>query len=153
MITLTPSCSIDRNKCHKHRSKACICISVHHRCLKSCHSRLKGMDRSLFQPGHTTKLRQSYCKSTSPQVTRSYGIIFFKAKSMCRTRRLRGIYLLISGYAGGWLSNFHSCCLLIRAVGNDHVCDTTERASQRLFSSYKGGFPCITEVGRNPLIP
>ena len=26
-------------------------------------------------------------------------------------------------------------------------------ASQRLFSSYKEGFPCITEVGRNPLIP
>ena len=42
----------------------------------------------------------------------------------------------------------------IRAVGNGiHFCDTTERASQRLFSSYKGGFPCITEVGRNPLIP
>ena len=39
------------------------------------------------------------------------------------------------------------------AVGNDHFCDTTERASQRLFSSYTGGFPCITEVGRNPLIP
>ena len=41
----------------------------------------------------------------------------------------------------------------VQAVGNDHFCDTTERASQRLFSSYKGGFPCITEVGRNPLIP
>ena len=27
---------------------------------------------------------------------------------------------------------------LNRAVGNDHFCDTTERASQRLFSSYKG---------------
>ena len=41
-----------------------------------------------------------------------------------------------------------------RAVGNGiHFCDTTERASQRLFSSYKGGVPCITEVGRNPLIP
>ena len=38
-------------------------------------------------------------------------------------------------------------------MGNDHFCDTTERASQRLFSSYKGGFPCITEAGRNPLIP
>ena len=52
--------------------------------------------------------------------------------------------------------------VLSTAVGNDHFCDTTERASQsdtterasqRLFSSYKGGFPCITEVGRNPLIP
>ena len=39
-----------------------------------------------------------------------------------------------------------------RAVGNDH-CDTTERASQRLFCQLKGGFPCITEVGRNRLIP
>ena len=40
-----------------------------------------------------------------------------------------------------------------RVVGNDHFCDTTERASQRLFCSYKGGFPCITEVGFSPLIP
>ena len=40
-----------------------------------------------------------------------------------------------------------------RAVGNYHFCDTTNKASQRLFCSYKGGFPCITEVGRNPLIP
>ena len=39
--------------------------------------------------------------------------------------------------------------LLTRAAGNDHFCDTTKRASQRLFCSYKGGFPCITEVGRN----
>ena len=43
---------------------------------------------------------------------------------------------------------------ILPAVGNGtHFCDTTERASQRRFSSYKGGFPCITEVGRNPLIP
>ena len=42
---------------------------------------------------------------------------------------------------------------LTRAVGNGiHFCDTIERASQRLFSSYTGRFPCITEVGRNPLI-
>ena len=43
---------------------------------------------------------------------------------------------------------------LSRVVGNDHFCDTTERASQRLFCSYKGAFPCITEVGRKkPLDP
>ena len=30
-------------------------------------------------------------------------------------------------------------------MGNGiHFCDITERASQRLFCSYKGGFPCIT---------
>ena len=36
---------------------------------------------------------------------------------------------------------------------NDHFCDTTERASQRLCFAHKGGFPCITEVGKTPLIP
>ena len=30
------------------------------------------------------------------------------------------------------------------AVGNDHFCDATKRASQRLIP--KGAFPCITEV-------
>ena len=33
-----------------------------------------------------------------------------------------------------------------RAVGNDHFCDTTQRASQK-------GFPCITDEGIDPLIP
>ena len=40
-----------------------------------------------------------------------------------------------------------------KTVGNGIHRDTTERASQKLVCSYKGGFPCITEVGRNPLIP
>ena len=48
---------------------------------------------------------------------------------------------------------YRSYLFPFRVVGNDHFCDTTERASQRLFCSYKGGFPCITEVGRNPSIP
>ena len=40
-----------------------------------------------------------------------------------------------------------------RAVGNDHFCDTTERASQRLFSSYKGGIPLYHRSGEKPLDP
>ena len=40
----------------------------------------------------------------------------------------------------------------LRAVGNGIHCDTTKRASQRLAHT-KRGFPCITEVGINPLIP
>ena len=40
-----------------------------------------------------------------------------------------------------------------RVVGNGIHCDTTKRASQRLPPHTKGRFPCITEVGRNPLIP
>ena len=43
--------------------------------------------------------------------------------------------------------------IAIRVVGNDHFCDTTKRASQRLPPHIKGRFPCITEVGRNPWIP
>ena len=40
-----------------------------------------------------------------------------------------------------------------QGCGNDHFCDTTKRASQRPTPHIKRGFPCITEVGINPLIP
>ena len=50
-------------------------------------------------------------------------------------------------------SRFSISWVEMRAVGNGiHFCDM-KRASQRLLCQYQRGFPCITEVGRNPLMP
>ena len=48
-------------------------------------------------------------------------------------------------------TNYQTCILacMIRLwdrVGNDHLCDTTERASQLLTPMSRGRFPCITEL-------
>ena len=41
-----------------------------------------------------------------------------------------------------------------RAVGNDHFCDTTKRASQTLTPHIQRIFPCITKVvGQTPSDP
>ena len=41
----------------------------------------------------------------------------------------------------------------LRAVGNDHFCDTTKGSPKDYHPHLNKQFPCITEVGINPLIP
>ena len=42
------------------------------------------------------------------------------------------------------------CC---RVVGNDHFCDTTKRASQRLTPHIQGEIPLCHRSGNKPLAP